>query len=89
MEEVQQVQHCIPQLKALKPQSSGTLESMIWTQNGAAPHRRKEVLAYLNRQFGDHQFNLGSKVAPEFLRLNSIKKCPFMLRSGHRDPRIN
>ena len=58
--------HCLPELRALNPDNPGTLEGMIWTQDGARIHRSKENTAYLDRQFKERQFSLGSLLAPEW-----------------------
>ena len=57
---------CFPELRALNPDNPGSLEGMIWTQDGARIHRSKENTAYLDRQFQERQFSLGSLLAPEW-----------------------
>ena len=58
--------HCLPELRLLNPDNPGSLEGMIWTQDGARIHRTKENTAYLDRQFKERQFSLGSLLAPEW-----------------------
>ena len=50
---------CIPQLKALNnPQ--GTLDNMIWQQDGARVHRTTRVLTYFDGQFADRMIAMDS-----------------------------
>lgn len=50
---------CIPQLKALNnPQ--GTLDGMMWQQDGARVHRTQKVLTYLDGQFDDRMIAMDS-----------------------------
>ena len=50
---------CIPQLKALNnPQ--GTLDNMIWQQDGAKVHRTIRSLTYFDGQFADRMIAMDS-----------------------------
>ena len=54
---------CVPALKAL---NGGTLEGITWTQDGAPPHREHSVIEYLEGQFGDRLYALGSQQGEEW-----------------------
>ena len=54
---------CIPRLKAL---NGGTLEGITWTQDGAPCHREGSVIAYLEGQFGDRLYALGTHLGNEW-----------------------
>ena len=74
------VYHCLPALRRLNPESPGTLEGMIWTQDGARVHRTVKNNDYLDRQFGPRQFSLGSKLAPEWpARSPDLNPCDYWL----------
>ena len=45
--------NCVPALKALNPTNPGSLQGMIWQQDGASVHCTNQVMTYLGRQFGD------------------------------------
>ena len=55
--------NAIPQLKAI---NGGTLQGMPWQKDGAKVHRTKQVINYLDGQFGDKMLAFDSRQGVEW-----------------------
>ena len=60
--------NCVPRLKALNQGYTGqyNLNEITWTQDGAPPHRANRVIQYLEGQFQNRIFALGTNLGHEW-----------------------
>ena len=60
--------NCVPALKDLNHHYTGqrNLDGIFWTQDGAPPHHANQVIQYLEGQFGNRLYALGTQIGHEW-----------------------